>query len=110
MFKCDNCGTSLDSFALRNGVCIVNGIKYDVSFFECPCCLKAYPVSISVGNFKEKWMELIDAKQDLKDIITMCPSDEKSIVKARDKIEEIVNDLKAMAKKGQKLFELINIK
>ena len=110
MFKCDNCGTDLESFALKESPLIIDGVKYLVEYFECPCCNKSYIVSISVGEFKKRWMELIDAKQELKEVLHSCPSETKQIIKARDKVETLINDIKHMARKGQKLMGILNIK
>ena len=89
---------------------MIDGVKYLAEYFECPCCNKSYVVSISVGEFKKRWMELIDAKQELKEVLHDCPGDTKQVTKARDKVETLINDIKHMARKGQKLMGILNIK
>ena len=110
MFKCDNCGTDLESFALKESPLMIDGVKYLVEYFECPCCNKSYVVSISVGEFKKRWMELIDAKQELKEVLYNYPDNAEQVIKARDKVETLINDIKHMARKGQKLMGILNIK
>lgn len=108
MFKCDNCDTELDSFALKQNLVLINGVKYLISYFECPCCNKPYVVDISVGKFREEWMALIDAKQELREVLRFYPENTEEVKHKRDRVESIIDSIKSMARKGQKLMSLLN--
>ena len=110
MFECDNCGKSLNEFMLKEIPITIDGVKYFAKCFECPKCNKQYVVSISVGDVRKEWMNLIDAEQMLKEVSHDCPSDEQNIKQLNDTIEIITNNIKHMARKGQKLMSILNIR
>lgn len=110
MFECDNCGESLNEFVLKEVPIIIDGVKYFAKCFECSRCAKQYVVSISVGDVRKEWMNLVDVEQMLKEVIHNCPNDEQNIKQLNNKIKIIINNIKHMARKGQKLMNILNIK